>query len=52
MIMVLPFITLTITIWLGIIGERAACVWGWLISLVVFGVWSNYHMTDALPVSL
>lgn len=51
MIMVLPFITLALTIWLGITGRHRACLSGWLISLIIFGMWCSYHMTDALPLS-
>lgn len=51
MIMVLPFITLALTIWLGITGRRRASLSGWLISLIIFGMWCSYHMTDALPLS-
>lgn len=52
MIMVLPFLTLTLTIWLGLQGQRRACLSGWALSLIIFGLWCAYHMTDALPIGL
>ncbi|MBC2768535.1 DUF5993 family protein [Pusillimonas minor] len=52
MIMVLPFITLTIAIWLGMAGRRAACIWAWVVSFVIFAAWCNFHITDPLGLSL
>ncbi|TCT08664.1 DUF5993 family protein [Paralcaligenes ureilyticus] len=51
MIMMLPFLTGTISIWLGVHGQRRACLWFWAITMAVFLAWSRFHMTDPLTLS-
>lgn len=52
MIMMLPFLTAVLAIWFAIRGQRSACISLWLVTLVIFAAWSQYHMTGTLPVSL
>jgi hypothetical protein len=50
--MMLPFLTGAISIWCGIRGRRQACIGFWLLTIVIFGLWSRFHMTDPLALSL
>ena len=52
MVMMLPFLLASIAIFLGIRGRRGPCLWAWVATFVVYLAWLNYHMTDALPISL
>lgn len=52
MVMMLPFLTASLAIWLALQGKRRGCLWLWLITLIIYAVWCQYHMTDALPISL
>jgi hypothetical protein len=52
MVMMLPFLLGTIAVWYGIRGKRDLCFALWILTLVVFAIWCNYHMTAALTLSL
>jgi hypothetical protein len=52
MIMMLPFLLVTVAVWFGMRGQRGACCMFWMLTLLVFGVWCHFHMTDALNLSL
>lgn len=52
MIMMLPFLLAAVAAGLAIMGRRSAGLWLWLLTFIVFLAWLNYHITDALPVSL
>jgi hypothetical protein len=52
MIMMLPFVLGMLAVWFGIRGKRGASFTLWILALAVFAVWANYHMTDALRLSL
>lgn len=52
MVMMLPFVLGTVAVWFGIRGKRDACFAMWILTLLVFAVWCNFHMTDALNLSL
>ncbi len=49
--MMLPYLTALGAVWLGLRGNRRACLWLWFITLVIFIAWCKYHITDALPLS-
>lgn len=52
MIMMLPFLTGLVAVWFGVLGRRRPCVTFWLLTLAIFGVWCQYHMTSPLALSL
>lgn len=52
MVMMLPFVTGTLAVWFGLTGRRRPCVTFWLLTLVLFAAWSQYHMTSPLALSL
>lgn len=52
MVMMLPFLTAAIALWLALMGKRGACLWLWLLTLIIFAVWCHQHMTGTLPISL
>ena len=52
MVMMLPFVFGMLAVWFGIRGKRGACFALWVLTLIVFAAWANYHMTDALRLSL
>jgi hypothetical protein len=52
MVMMLPFVTGTLAVWFGLVGRRRPCVTFWLLTLVIFAAWCNYHMTSPLALSL
>ena len=52
MIMMLPFLTGLFAVWFCVLGKRRPCVTFWLLTLVIFGVWCQYHMTSPLALSL
>ncbi|MGN6458594.1 MAG: DUF5993 family protein [Achromobacter mucicolens] len=52
MVMMLPFVTGTLAVWFGLVGRRRPCVTFWLLTLVNFAAWFNYHMTSPLALSL
>jgi hypothetical protein len=52
MVMMLPFLTAAIALWLGLTGRRNPCLWLWLLTLIIFAVWCRQHMTSTLPISL
>ncbi|MEO6986349.1 MAG: DUF5993 family protein [Paralcaligenes sp.] len=49
--MILPFLTGTISIWLGIRGQRRACVWFWALTLAIFLAWCRFYMAAPLGLS-
>jgi len=49
--MMLPFLTAAVSAWLGLRGRRKACLWVWLLTLIVFAAWCKVHMTDPLGLS-
>ncbi len=51
MIMMLPFLTGTFSIWLGMRGRRRACLWLWILTLAIFVAWFRFHMTGPLTLS-
>lgn len=52
MIMMLPFLTGLVAVWFGMLGKRRACVAFWLITLLVFAAWCQFHMNSPLALSL
>lgn len=52
MIMMLPFLLAAVSAGLAIGGRRKASLWLWLLTALVYLAWLNYHITDALPLSL
>ena len=52
MAMMLPFLTSAVALWLALMGKRGACLWLWLLTLIIFAVWCHQHMTGTLPISL
>jgi hypothetical protein len=52
MIMMLPFFTAAISIWLSIRGQRPAAIGAWVVTFIIFLAWMKYHMTDTLNISL
>lgn len=52
MIMVLPFITLVISIGFSLRGQRVGAIGAWVVTFIIFLAWSKYHMTDPLHLSL
>jgi lipoprotein signal peptidase len=52
MIMMLPFVLGMVAVWLGLRGKRTACCAMWILTLIVFGAWANFHMTDPLRLAL
>ncbi len=52
MIMMLPFLTLAISIWLSMRGQRSGAISAWVVTFIIFLAWSKYHMTDPLHLSL
>lgn len=52
MIMMLPFLSALLAIGLAMRGRRNACIGLWVVTLLVFAAWCQYHMTGVLPVSL
>jgi hypothetical protein len=52
MIMMLPFLTGMLGVWFGIRGLRGMSITFWFITLVIFGVWANFHITEPLGFSL
>lgn len=52
MIMMLPFLTATLAIWLSIRGQRSFAITTWVITFAIYLAWLNYHITDKLNISL
>jgi hypothetical protein len=52
MIMMLPFLLVTIAVWFGLRGQRGACCTFWILALAVFAAWCRFHMTDPISLSL
>lgn len=52
MVMMLPFVTGMLAVWFGLVGRRRPCVTFWLLTVVIFAAWCNYHMTSPLALSL
>jgi len=52
MIMMLPFLTALLAIGFAISGRRGACIGLWVVTVLVFAAWCQYHMTGVLPISL
>ncbi len=52
MIMMLPFFTAVVSIWLSIRGKRSAAIGAWVVTFIIFLAWMKYHMTDVLDISL
>lgn len=52
MIMMLPFLTGMLGVWFGIRGQRKMCIAMWLVTLAIFIVWANFHITEPLGFSL
>ena len=49
--MMLPFVTTLISAWFGMRGRRSACLWFWLITLILVAVACSGHISHALQVS-
>jgi len=52
MVMMLPFLTAAIALWLGLTGRRSPCLWLWLLTSIIFAAWCYQHMTGTLSISL
>ncbi|MGN6658804.1 MAG: DUF5993 family protein, partial [Achromobacter mucicolens] len=48
MVMMLPFVTGTLAVWFGLVGRRRPSVKFWLLTLVIFSAWCNYHKNTPL----
>jgi hypothetical protein len=51
MIMMLPFLTALVAIFLSMRGERTPAMIGWGVTFIIFLVWLKFHMTDKLNLS-
>ncbi|OWT66217.1 DUF5993 family protein [Candidimonas nitroreducens] len=51
-VMMLPFLTAAIALWLGLTGRRSPCLWLWLLTSIIFAAWCYQHMTGTLSISL
>ena len=52
MIMMLPFLTGLLAAFCGVRGQRRLCISLWLLTVLIFAAWCDFHMTDPLGLSL
>ncbi|WP_444932358.1 DUF5993 family protein [Microbulbifer sp. SSSA002] len=49
--MMLPFLTIALSIWAVWKGRRRPAMGWWLSTLLIYIAWCSYHMTRELPLS-
>ncbi|WP_369974291.1 DUF5993 family protein [Microbulbifer sp. A4B17] len=49
--MMLPFLTVTLSVWAVWNGRRRSAIGWWLLTMVIFIAWCGYHMTRELTLS-